>query len=45
MGGDHWALLGGDGAMGPFGGYSEAIPNGKPFRLDGDSEWKAISIG
>ena len=37
------APLGGMGPMAPFGGYSEAIPNGKPFRLDGDSEWKAIS--
>ena len=28
--------------MGPFWGYSEAIPNGKPFRVGGDHERKPI---
>ena len=44
-----FGALGGNGPMGPFGGYSEAISNGKPisngrsFRLEGHSEWKVIS--
>ena len=31
--------------MGPFGGYSEAIPSGKPSRMESHSEWKAIPKG
>ena len=30
---------------GALGGDSVAIPSGKPFRVDGDSEWKAIPSG
>ena len=30
-----FGALGGDGPTGPLGGYTEAIPNGTPFRLDG----------
>ena len=32
----------GSGPMGPFGGYSAVIPNGKPFRVEGYYERKAI---
>ena len=31
--------------MGPFGGYSEAIPSGKPSRMESHSEWKAVPKG
>jgi hypothetical protein len=29
-------------AYGAFWGYSEAIPNGKPFQMDGYFEWKVL---
>ena len=32
---------GGNGAHGTLRGHSVAIPNGKPFRMEGDSEWMA----
>ena len=35
----------GGGPMGPSGGYSEVIRNGKPFRVEGYFEWKVIPSG
>ena len=43
--GSHFGALGGNGAHGALWGYSAAIPSGKPLRVDGDSEWKAIPSG
>ena len=36
-----FGALGGNGAHGTLWGHSAAIPKGKPFRMEGDSEWMA----